>query len=449
MYLKMIPDASARDRLHPASLPGIIRVYYSGNRAAPRSREKEARMAGRTADKLTEKAIRAVRPGPKARKISDGHGLYLWVPPKGSMSWRYAYSWQGKEKTLSIGTWPEVSLAEARTAHAEARRQLASGISPADAKREATIARPQADSPTFGRLAEDYLARIAGYHAQSTVTTVRCVLATRVLPSLGDRRADGIRRMDVMAALAPLVDEGKLCTWRKARGIIGRVFRHGMATGHELMDPTAGLQGAVAAPRTVPRAAVLEPEDVGKLMLAIEGMRDGSMKAAMSLLPYVFTRPGELCRAEWREIDLEGRMWTIPAERMKAGREHLVPLSDQAAEILAGQRTIYGNGRFVFPSARVPGAPVTRGGLLSALREMGYSEAAMSLHGFRSTASTILNRLGYNPDWIERQLAHSDRNRVRAAYNRADYIEERKGMMQAYADRLDSLKEEAREAAGR
>ncbi|MDR1037087.1 MAG: Arm DNA-binding domain-containing protein [Deltaproteobacteria bacterium] len=196
----------------------------------------------------------AVRPGPKARKLSDGHGLYLWVHPRGSMSRRYACSFQGKEKTLSIGTWPEVSLAEARTAPAEARRLLASGVSPADAKREAKFAAPQADSPTFGRLAEDCLARIAGDHAESTVAAVSCVLATRVLPSLGDRRADGIRRMVAMAALAPLEAEGKLSTWRKARGIIGRVFRHGMARGHELMDPTSGLQGAVAAPRTVPGA---------------------------------------------------------------------------------------------------------------------------------------------------------------------------------------------------
>ncbi|MDR1081876.1 MAG: tyrosine-type recombinase/integrase [Deltaproteobacteria bacterium] len=401
------------------------------------------------ADKLTEKAIQNAKPGPKARKLFDGHGLFLYVPPKGAKSWRYAFRHHGKPQTLTIGTWPETSLAEARAAHAEARGMLSRGVSPAIAKREAKLAGSAAGAVTFGELAEDYLARIAVDHAPGTVKAVGATLSNHVLEALGRRPADGIRPRDVVAALVHLEAEGKFREWKRAAGIIGRTFRYAIAAGRELMDPTVGLRGAVASPKAVPRAAVTDPEGAGKLMLAMDGLKDGPVKEALRMLAYVFTRPGELCNAEWAEIDLERRIWTIPAGRMKSGKEHLVPLSDQVLAILKDRRARFGDGRFVFPSPRVPGRPVSRASLLMALRSLGYAESAMSLHGFRSTASTLLNEMGFSPDWIERQLAHEDGRRIRAIYNRADYMEDRKRMMQTWADRLDGLREEARAGAER
>jgi integrase len=399
------------------------------------------------ADKLTEKAIQNSKPGPKARKLFDGHGLFLHVPPKGARSWRYAYRHRGKPQTLTIGTWPETSLAEARAAHAEARGMLSRGVSPAAAKREAKLAGPAEGAATFGELAEEYLARISVDHAPGTVRAAKATLANHVLGALGSRPAEGVRARDVVAALAHLDAAGKFREWKRAAGIIGRTFRHAMAAGRELMDPTVGLKGAVASPKAVPRAAVTDPAGAGRLMLAMDGLKDGSVKEALRMLAYVFTRPGELCSAEWAEIDLARRIWTIPAGRMKSGKEHLVPLSDQVLAVLEDRKKRFGNGRFVFPSPRVPGRPVTRSALLMALRSLGYSESAMSLHGFRSTASTLLNEMGFSPDWIERQLAHEDGRRIRAIYNRADYLEDRKRMMQTWADRLDALREEARAGA--
>jgi integrase len=413
-----------------------------------RRREEDAMGTGeaarRTADKLTEARIRGLRPGAKARKYSDGHGLYLYVSPQGARSFRYGYRHGGRERVLTIGLWPETSLAEAREAHAAARRALAGGADPAAEKRAARLRGAREGAATFGQLAGEFLARQAPSLKPRTLAAVRRNLELHVLPSLGARPAASIRPRDVMALLDAPALAGKADLRHKLRALCGQVFRHGIAAGHEdVLDPTSGLAGALPRRRSVPRAAATAPEAVGRLLADVEGFRgrgNGSVGAALRLLPYVFVRPGELCGAEWAEMDLAGGVWTIPASRMKSGREHRVPLSRQARAMLEAQRALCGGGRWVFPSPRVAGGHVGTASLNFALRALGWGRGEACAHGFRSTASTLLYEMGFSGEWIERQLAHAEGNRVKAAYDRAAHMEGRAAMMQAWADRLDALR---------
>ncbi|MDR1037402.1 MAG: tyrosine-type recombinase/integrase [Deltaproteobacteria bacterium] len=397
-------------------------------------------MVKRTAEKLSEKAIQAAKPGPRPRKLADGHGLFLYLTPKDGRSWRYAFRFRGRAQTLTLGAWPEVSLRDAREAHAEARQLLAKGVNPAAAKREGTLS-GRAGGPTFRELAEECLARLAPGLAPETVKERAARCARHLYPRLGDLPAASLRPRQILNALEPVIQAGRLPLVRQLIGLVGQVCRYGIAAGHDLIDPTAGLRGVVKVPAPEPRAAVTDPGRFGEMLARIEGYRGSdSVRAALRLLPYVFVRASELCHAEWGEIDFGKALWTIPKERMKAGREHRVPLSTQALAILEGQREAYGAGRWVFPSHASSGMPIRRESPLKALGALGYSGTAMTLHGFRSTASTLLNGLGYNPDWIERQLAHADRDRIRAAYNRGEYLAERTKMMQEWADHIDGLR---------
>jgi integrase len=416
-------------------------------------------MAARTADKLTEARIRAAKAGPRGRKLADGHGLYLYVSPTDCRSWRYDYTFRETDpatgearpraKTLTLGTYPEIGLREAREAHAEARRTLARGISPAAAKREARDAPPAPKGETFRELAEEFLGRHSRRVRPSTLKVIRSDLERNAFPALGGREAASVRPRELLLAFSPLEEAGHPGTCNRMIGLCGQIYRYGISTGRDLTDISSGIRTAVPAPPAAPMAAITAPDAFGGLLRAIDGYHGGAeARGALRLLPYVFVRPAELTGARWAEIDLEAGMWIIPAARMKSGRAHAVPLSAQARALFAGQRELSGGGPYVFPNRRDPSRPMGRQSILLALRKLGYAKGEMTAHGFRAAASTMLNSLGFNPDWIERQLAHAERNPVRAAYNRADYLQERAGMMQDWADHVDGLRAAAAAAGG-
>jgi integrase len=245
----------------------------------------------------------------------------------------------------------------------------------------------------------------------------------------------------LLAPLRHLESQSKYETAQRTKQICGRVFRYGIASGYCSRDPSADLAGALVTPRTQHRAAITNPREVGALLRAIEGYQGNfATVCALRLAPLLFVRPGELRAAEWQEIDLDAAEWRIPAEKMKMGSAHIVPLAAQAITVLRELQPLTGHGRFLFPGQRSAKRPMSENTINAALRYMGYDKATMSAHGFRAMASTLLNELGYKPDVIERQLAHVERNKVRAAYNRASYLEERRQMMQQWADYLDNLK---------
>jgi integrase len=301
-------------------------------------------------------------------------------------------------------------------------------------------------SVSFAELAADWQVRFLSGYTAKEADRKRYLLDSFVLPAIGGLSAAAVTpRIILEGVLRPLEALGKLSTAAKVKSVVSLIFRYGVASGQVQTDPARDLAGALRAPKPVHRPAILDPAGIGKLMndiLAYEGTP--VVAAALKLLPYVFTRPGELRNAEWAEIDLGEGVWSIPFGRMKMRSPHLVPLSRQAAGILSDLRPLTGTGRLVFPGARTVAKPISDMALGAALRNLGYAQGTVCPHGFRAMASTTLNRLGYPSDWIERQLAHSEHNGVRAAYNHADWFKDRKRMMQEWADHLDGLAEAAR-----
>jgi integrase len=262
-----------------------------------------------------------------------------------------------------------------------------------------------------------------------------------VFPYIGKHPIEALKAADVLKVLRRIESRGTHETAHRVRSLCGRVFRYAVATGRAERDPTADLKGALAPANNENFAAITDPAKVGQLLRAIDGyVGQPTVHAALKLAPLVFVRPGELRAAEWSEFDLDGAEWRIPAERMKAGELHIVPLSSQALEIIADLQLITGDGKYLFPSLRTTSRPISDGTINAALRRLGYSAEEMTGHGFRTMASTLLNEKGWHPDLIELQLAHKDRNKVRAAYNRAERLAERRKMMQSWADYLDGLK---------
>ena len=388
----------------------------------------------RGSDLLTDIAVRQAKARGKPYKMADGRGLYLLVTDKGSKLWRFDYRFAGKRKTLSFGVYPDVSLAKARKRRDEARELIADEVDPAELRREKKVAR----ATTFSGVAEDWLASARGGWSEAHAETVRYRLHRYLIPKLGDRPIGEIEPPEMLRVLRPLADRAD--TARRAKQIAGAVFRYAIAHGLARRDPTADLKGALPAGTVRARAAITDPRQMGPLMRAIEAYEGHPIvRQALRLLPLVFVRPGELRHAEWPEIDLGAAEWRIPAEKMKMREAHLVPLSKQARAILEEIRPLTGRGRYVFPSVRSVQRPLSENTLNAALRRLGYTKAEMTSHGFRAMASSLLNEQGWPPEVIERQLAHAERNTVRAAYNRASYLAERRRMMQHWADYLDSL----------
>lgn len=387
---------------------------------------------------LTEVAIRAARAAQRPYKVSDEKGLYLLVKPNGARLWRYKYRHAGIEKLLAIGRYPDVSLREARDRRDDARKLVANHVDPSLRKRIEREGRGN----TFAAVGEEWLETKRVSLSASTWQRDRDQLVKIVGPYLGKRPIAEIEAPELLAVLKRLEKKGLHDTAHRVRAVCGRVFRYAIATGRASRDISGDLKGALAAKGTQSYAAITDPAKVGQLMRAIEDY-DGqaTTHAALKLAPYVFVRPGELRAAEWCEFDLDRSEWRIPAERMKMREAHIVPLARQALEILREVHKRTGEGRFVFPAIGKRERPLSENTLNAALRRLGYAKDEMTAHGFRSIASTLLNEEGWHPDLIELQLAHKERNKVRAAYNRAQRLEERRKMMQAWADYVDELRE--------
>jgi integrase len=383
---------------------------------------------------LTDTAIRQTRPAGKAYKLADGQGLYLYCTPTGARLWRVKYRIEGREKVLSLGAYPEVGLKRAREKRDDARRTLADRIDPG-AKRQAEKA---ARVDTFEAVALEWLDK----QKIKTNTRTRDERLLRfVFSRLGRRPIAAIAAPELLASLRPIEARGTIESALRTRSICGRVWRYAIATGRADRDIAADLKGALATATVRNHAAITDPKRIGELLRAIDGyIGQPATHAALRLAPLTFVRPGELRAAEWCEIDLKKAEWRIPGTRMKMGQKHLVPLSRQAVAILREIQPVTGTGRYVFPSLRTTSRPLSNNTVNAALRRLGYAKDDMTGHGFRSMASTLLNEQGWHPDLIELQLAHAERNKVRAAYNRAERLAERTQMMQAWADYLDGLR---------
>ena len=392
---------------------------------------------------LTDVQIRKANTGDKIVKLSDGGGLQLWLMPTGSKLWHLAYrDSQGKQKKLAFGAYPAVSLADARRKRDEAKVLLASGVDPGQQKKLDKITKALSDSTTFDSVAEQYLAKKTREGmAASTLKRLRSQL-NKITNAFGNRPISEITTPEVLAPLKKIEAKGTYETATRTKELCGAIFRFAMANGMRRDDPTQALKGALTSHRVAHRAAILDPVEFGALLRAIEDF-DGqpTTKAALRLLPLVFTRPGELRNAEWAEFDFDDARWIIPQGRMKMRREHHVPLARQAIEILTELRKLTGEGKHLFPGNRSVLQPISENTLNAALRRLGYTKEEMTAHGFRSTASTLLNESGkFSPDAIERALAHQDNDEVRRAYNRGAYWNERVTMAQWWADHLDTLR---------
>jgi integrase len=389
-------------------------------------------------DRLSDTKIRQAKPGPKAYKLADGGGLFVLVHPNGSRYWRLKYRSNGKERLFAIGVYPEISLAQARGEALEAKQLIRDGADPV-LERRRRRSEVGSGSATFQAIAEEWIATRSNEWAPTYREAVRSALAANLYPQIGCYPVRAITVPIMREALLLMERRGALAALRKVRMWASLVFRYAIATGRAEVDPAAPLRGTFKAHKARNFAAITKAQEFGVLIAKVRAY-DGSpvTRLAMLMLAYTFVRTGELRRAEWCEFDIEGALWRIPAERMKMGEEHLVPLSRQVVELLSELKPFTGHSRLLFPNERKPNAPMSENTILFALYRLGYHSRATG-HGFRSSASTLLNELSFDPDVIERQLAHRERNKVRAAYHRADYISERRKIMQAWADRIDQL----------
>lgn len=385
---------------------------------------------------LNDTQIKNAKAKAKPYKLTDGNGLNLLVQPNGSKWWRLRYRVDGKEKMLSLGVYPDVSLKKARERRDEARTLVADGTDPSRRRQAEKTARGE----TFKLVAEELLADRAKSQATVTVNKSRWLLSL-LYPLIGDRPIGKITPPELLAALKKIEVRGKHETAHRAKQKAGEVFRYAIPSGRCERDVSSDLRGALAKVVTTNRPALTKPEEVGQLLRAIDGFAgQPTTVAALKLLPLTAVRPGELRYAEWAEIDMDNGVWEIPGARMKMRKPHAVPLSKQAINILSELHELTGTGRLVFPAITSASRPLSENTLNGALRRLGYNtKTEMCAHGFRVVFSSLANGLGWNADVIEAQLAHQDEDKVRRIYNRADHMIARTKMMQKWADHLDKL----------
>ncbi len=399
---------------------------------------------------LTDAALRALKPAAKTRKVADGGGLFIQVEPSGSRLWRLAYRFAGKQKLLALGSYPETGLAAARAARDAARALLRDGIDPGVQRRLDKLAKADAAAATFEVIAAELLEKKrAEGKAHRTLEKLRW-LYDLAKPAIGSRPISAITPPELLAVLRKVEARGHRETAKRLRAVAGEVFRYAIATGRATNDPTYALRGALTAPVVTHRAAILDPVAFGGLLRAIDGFSgQPTTKAALQLMALLFQRPGELRAAEWSEFDLDAAIWTIPAGRMKMRKPHAVPLPAQAVTILRDLHALTGGGRLVLPGYGISGGegrkieqrPLSENTINSALRRLGFTSAEMSAHGFRASASTMLNESGkWSPDAIEAALAHQDADAVRRAYARGAYWGERVEMAQWWANEIDRMR---------
>ena len=390
---------------------------------------------------LTSTAINAAKPKAKAYKLSDGLGLYLLISPAGGRLWRMNYRFLGQQKTLSFGSYPDVSLAKAREKRSTARESLADGLDPSEVQKAEVREAKAKSEETFKAIADEWLQRleIEG-RAPKTLQKMRWLLDF-AHPLIGRRPISDLTAAELLDVLRKVEVRGRYETANRLRSTFGTIFRYAIVTGRAQRDVSFDLRGALITPKPQHRAAILEPNKLGGLLRAVDAY-DGqpAVRLALKLLPHMFPRPGELRTAEWNEFDLKAALWTIPAEKTKMRRPHKVPLTAQVLEMLAELEPITGGGNYLFPSIRSAERPITDNTLNAALRRLGFSKDEVTAHGFRATASTLLNEMGkWNPDAIERQLAHIESNDVRRAYARGAHWDERVKMMRHWSNFLEGL----------
>ena len=398
--------------------------------------------------------LKAIKPGHSQGRVSDGAGLYLLLFVKGgSHAWRLDYVFKGRRKTLSLGTYPAVSLAIARQRAEEARRLVRAGQDPSQARQDErrsvreqrTIEKlKEAGLPlpgTFEALAREWYAKQEPAWAPSHADKIIRRLERDVFPWLGAKSIAAIKPLEILQLLKRVEERGAIETTHRVQQNCGQVFRYAVAHGLIESDPCRDLRGALPPWRPEHYPTLTDARRVGQLLRDIEAYEGGFItRCAMKLSPMLFVRPGELRRAEWSEIDLDAAEWRIPAAKMKGRTMHIVPLASQAVSVFRELRPLTGHRRWVFPGVRTNGEPMSENTVNASLRRMGYDRATLTAHGFRGMASTMLHELGWPSDVIERQLSHAERNSVKAAYNHAEHLPERRKMMQAWADHLDGLK---------
>ncbi|MEJ8863056.1 tyrosine-type recombinase/integrase [Pseudomonas jessenii] len=387
---------------------------------------------------ITDAAIKAAKPAEKPYKLSDAHGLFLLINPNGSKLWHLKYRIAGKEKKLALGTYPIVGLQQARQRRDEARKLLAEGVDPSAAKK-ATKQAQQAAALTFEFLAREWFAYNAPRWAESTAYKAKLYLENDLIPGIGSRPMKEITRPELVGLVRKVEARGTLNAAGKIRQWLHQIFRYGLAKGVIEINPATDLNVVAEQAKAVrhhPHVGFADlPELLGKLETAKIHF---FTRCAIRLLALTAVRPGELRTAPWSEFDLDAATWTIPKERMKARRPHVVPLPRQAVAILRQLKEISGGYALLFPGQQNPDRPMSENTINKALRLMGY-EGRQTGHGFRHLLSTELNGRSYNRDWIERQLAHGDADEIRDTYNHATYLEQRREMMQAWADSIDAL----------
>jgi len=388
---------------------------------------------------LTATAIRNTKPADKPIRLFDGGGMYLEVSPAGGRWWRLKYRFVGKEKRLSLGVYPEVSLAEARSRREDARKLLAAGIDPSDQRKAAKREAEGREINSFEAVAREWYGKQAHVWVAHHASDVLRRLESNLFPEIGSEPIAEVTAPMLLAAVRKIEHRGAHDLAHRVLQVASQVFRYGVATGRCERDPAPDLRGALTPHKSKHQAAVA-PEKLPALLRAIDGygeLGDKLTAYALRLLVLTFVRTNELIGAEWSELDVDSAVWIIPATRMKMKTEHVVPLSRQAIEVLREIRAIGCSSRYLFPG-RNPDKPISNNTMLFALYRLGY-KGKMTGHGFRAVASTILNEAGFRADVIEHQLAHCERNEIRGAYNRAEYLAERRKMMQQWADMLDAL----------
>lgn len=396
--------------------------------------------------KLNNRAVDNAKPREKKWKLADGGGLHLLVHPNGGKYWRFKYRVDGKEQEMALGVYPEVSLKQARQRHQAAREMLASGVDPNQDKRDRKLAALDAARTTFGGLAQEWVeVKLSGL-TEATIERNTSVLNLHLLPHLGHRPVGEITSPELLSVLRRVEATGAIETPRRAKSIAGQVFRYGIAIGRCERDPSADIRDALKRTQSTHYGALVKPDEVGRLMLAIDDYH-GSMvvRCALLMSALTFQRPGNVRSMEWDEI--EGDEWRIPKEKTKTREPIIVPLSKQAMKVLEEIAPLSGHGRYVFPSARGGSRQLSDGAVRTALRSMGYDRSQMTAHGFRAMARTLLDEaLNQRVEWIEMQLGHRVADVHGRAYNRTQFLPERAKMMQRWANYLDTVRKSVGES---
>jgi integrase len=389
---------------------------------------------------LSDTAIRNAKPTEKPYKMPDEKGMYLYVHPNGGKYFRLDYRFVGKRKTLALGVYPDTSLKQAREKRDTAKKQIADGIDPSITRK---IEKAGSIENTFKAVADEFLEANSGKWSASHKRHIKECFERDVYPWIGSRPLKELSAVEVLTTLRRITARGALETAARTKQFIGQAIRYGIATGRAERDVTQDLRGALPSPVRGHFPAITEPKPLGQLLRDIDAYTgDFVVRTALQLQPLIFARPANLAAAEWDEFDLETAEWRIAADKMKMKDAHIVPLSRQAIALLQDIHPLTGSKRYVFSSnkgKRGNDPHISRESIGAAIRRMGY-QGQHTAHGFRTTASTLLHEQGFHSDMIERQLSHAERNRVKAAYNRAQHLPERRKMMQAWADYLDGLK---------